>query len=216
MQPTPLDDVALYYKGARPEVADFVPAAARRILDVGCGAGVFGGVLRDERAAEVWGIEMNPDMEPHATARLDRILIGDCRELMPTLDAGSFDVVVFADVLEHLADPAETLRETARLLAPDGCVVASLPNLRYWEALAHVVWEGDFRYREEGIFDRTHLRFFTKKSIPRLFEDAGFGVVSLEGVNANYGRKLKLLNLLTGGRFEDSKYWQFVVVARVA
>lgn len=93
-------------------------------------------------------------------------------------------------------------------------MVASLPNLRYWEALAHIVWEGDFRYREEGIFDRTHLRFFTKKSIPRLFEEADFSVVSLQGVNANYGRKVKLLNLLTGNRFEDSKYWQFVVVAK--
>lgn len=166
---------------ARSEMRPYIPPQAQRVLDVGCHCGAFGAGLKQAGVAEVWGCEINPDSAATAASRLDRVVSGPfVAEAVP--DA-YFDAVVFNDVLEHMADPAAALRVARAKLRPGGVVVASLPNLRHIDNLLHIVRDKDFRYEAVGVRDTTHLRFFTLKSIPRLFEQAGYEVLRLDGIN---------------------------------
>lgn len=205
----------LYYEAERPEIMPFLPERVERHLDVGCAAGGFARAVRAARKCESWGIELHPEMAERARAGLDQVFTGDALTHMSKLPLGHFDLITFNDVLEHLAQPDLALAEAKRLLAPGGRVVASLPNIRYWPALMTIVKGGDFPWADEGIFDRTHLRFFTKLSAQRLFTAAGFAVERCEGIHFLEGRKLRLVNLLTRGKFEDCRWMQFVVVARL-
>ncbi|MBL8840728.1 MAG: glycosyltransferase [Planctomycetes bacterium] len=177
-----------YFQHDRPEVRALIPAGAKRVLDVGCGAGALGLALKLERAErlEVVGIELDAAAARRAGEELDHVLQGDAVQRMGELPSGRFDAVVFADLLEHLAAPEAALAQARRLLAPGGVVVASLPNVRHWSVVRQLL-EGDFRYEEAGILDRTHLRFFTKRSAERLLESAGFSVARASGVHWDDG-----------------------------
>ncbi|MBS1704930.1 MAG: methyltransferase domain-containing protein [Armatimonadetes bacterium] len=209
-----LEGIKPYYRNPRLEVAVRIPDGVRKILDVGCGAGAFGLFMKSDRGAEVWGIELMPEPAEFAKERLDKVFVGDCLELLPTLPAESFDLVTYNDVLEHLVSPDVAVRESARVLKPGGYLVTSLPNLRCWKPFMRVVKDGDFPQEDEGIFDRTHLRWFTKKSIPRLFEGSGLKIEVLDGLNERYARTLRILNILTRNKLSDMKYLQFLVIAQ--
>ena len=117
-------------------------------------------------------------------------------------------------MLEHLAWPDEALRQTHRLLKPGGVVVASLPNIRYLPALRDIALRREFRYTDEGIFDRTHLRFFTASTIPDWFERGGLKIDRMEGINPLTGWRFMWLNRLTLGWFDDCRWLQYAIVAR--
>jgi SAM-dependent methyltransferase len=120
----------------------------------------------------VVGIEQDPGYAARAAERLDRVVTADAADL-DGLDLGLFDCVVFADVLEHLIDPASTLRAAAARLGPDGRVVVSLPNVRYWETFWQLGRHGRWPRRSVGLFDRTHLRWFTLADAYDLLAEAG-------------------------------------------
>jgi SAM-dependent methyltransferase len=203
-----------YFAHSRIEMRPFVPVAAKRILDVGCGRGTFSSYFKETRGAEVWGVELVAEAARAAEAVLDRAF---CGEFGPRsgLPAGYFDAVICNDVLEHMLEPAEALRYARSLLTPGGAIVASLPNFLFWHNVREVVWKGDWRYRDEGILDRTHLRFFTRKSMLRLFEESGFKVEVCQGINPlRGGRTYQIVNALSGGRFADMRWQQFAIVAR--
>src|SRR3954469_17212980 len=120
------------YTGSRPDVTALVPPSARRILDVGCSDGSLGASLRGH-GAEVWGIEYDAGFASIAETRLDRVFQGDAVNVVPQLEAQDpFDVIVCADVLEHLAEPAAVLQSVRTLLSVDGCCIVSLPNVRFY------------------------------------------------------------------------------------
>ena len=169
-----------YFEHDRPEVRALVPETAQRILDVGCGGGLLGAALRSLRGAQVTGIELDPTAAVRARERLEDVRAGEAIESMAALPDASFDAVLFADLLEHLAEPQAALAQARRLLAPGGVVVASLPNVRHWSVVKQIL-AGDFRYEPAGILDRTHLRFFTRASALRLFAENGFTVVRATG-----------------------------------
>lgn len=211
------DDRSAYYGHPRREMEPFVPAAAERVLDVGCGAGAFAATLRAARAGrvlEIWGVELSPEAAARAGGSCDRVLIGDAVARLRELEVASFDCVVMNDVLEHLAEPAPLLREARRVLRPAGALVVSLPNVRYFFNVWGLAVHGHWDYVDEGILDRTHLRFFTRSSLGRLLEDEGFTVQRLQGINPTGSVKFKLVNLLTLGRWADMRWLQFACVAR--
>ena len=168
----------------RREMLAFVPAAAKRILDVGCGPGGFGAALRQEgRHREVWAVDADPEVAAKASTHYDRMLVGS----FPLALAGvaeRFDCIVFNDVLEHMVDPWSALRAARSLLARDGVVVASIPNVRNLRVVLDLVVRGRWTYVDIGILDRTHVRFFTASSIRSFFADCGFTVDRLRGINA--------------------------------
>jgi 2-polyprenyl-3-methyl-5-hydroxy-6-metoxy-1,4-benzoquinol methylase len=199
----------------RQNMVDFVPDAAKKIADIGCHTGAFGETLKSVRLVEVWGVEPNPEAAQKASRVLDTVLNANFDRDVALPD-GSFDALTFNDVLEHLQDPWEALRIAATKLRPGGCVIASIPNVRQIDNLLHILRDRDFRYETLGIRDRTHLRFFTAKSMARLFEESGYTVVKVVGINESWWSPSilrRLLFVIFGKYLDDTKYMQFAVVA---
>lgn len=207
---------SIYYAQPRPEMLPFVPETAKRVMELGCAEAAFAATVKQRTGAEVWGIEFNEQAAEHARSVIDRVLVGDAEEQIARLPDGYFDAIVCNDVLEHLVEPGATLQQLRQKLAPGGVVVASIPNIRFLPALSQVVFRKDFPQEDAGIFDRTHLRFFTRKSIVRLFETAGFTVRNMQGINAYRGPLGVLLTLITFGYFSDVFYTQYACVASPA
>jgi methionine biosynthesis protein MetW len=171
------------YENPRPEVQELVPTGARRILDLGCSSGALGAALKARQSAEVVGIEIDAGYAADAAARLDRVVRGDLDELeLDGYALGSFDCLIAADVLEHLRDPWSVLARAAALLEPGGTAVISVPNVRYWETFVQVGLRGTWPRRDEGIFDRSHLRWFTRGDAVALLEQGGLVVTDVSPV----------------------------------
>jgi 2-polyprenyl-3-methyl-5-hydroxy-6-metoxy-1,4-benzoquinol methylase len=206
----------MYYRQPRPEMLRFVPTTAQHVLDLGCAEGAFAAAVKERTGAEVWGVELNPQAAEHARAVVDRVLVGDADERIAELPDTYFDAIVCNDILEHLVNPGATLAHLRLKLKPGGVVVASIPNIRFAPALSKVVFRKDFPQDDERFFDRTHLRFFTRKSIVRLFETAGFTILRVKGINAHYGPLSVLLTFLSLGHFADGFYLQYACLASPA
>jgi SAM-dependent methyltransferase len=142
----------------------------RRVLDVGSGYGELAGEMQ-ARGHTVTAMDL---YEPRVPLR--EFIRADFSREIPLPAGRDFDVIVLADVLEHLPEPATILRALLRHLARDGALLVSLPNAVHWSVRAHVA-VGRFEYTPRGILDRGHLRFFTASSARRLFRDAGLEVV---------------------------------------
>jgi methionine biosynthesis protein MetW len=160
---------AAAYERARPEILEHVPRSATRVLDLGCATGTTGAALKERQPATVTGIEIEPDYAREAATRLDRVIRDDVETAAPE---GSFDALIAADVLEHLKDPWTALARYAALLEPGGTAVVSLPNVGHWSTYAHLA-RGSWPRRPEGIFDATHLRWFTLRDARELLLQAG-------------------------------------------
>ncbi|MCL2102597.1 MAG: glycosyltransferase [Syntrophorhabdaceae bacterium] len=170
-----------YYRHARRDVEAMIPEGASRILDIGCGEGVLGRVLLEKGAAEVVGIEADPAAAEVARKNLTRVFQGDVETMDFPFADGYFDCIVFADVLEHMRDPLSVLKKLKIVLSDSGVVVASIPNVRFINVIDQLA-KGRWEYYDCGIFDRNHLRFFTRMEMEILFSDAGF---ELEGISEN-------------------------------
>jgi len=131
-----------------------------RVLDVGCGPGWLAGELR-RRGHHVTAVDLVE--HPEIRRRSDRFVQADLDQGLPEEIQGSYDVVLAADVLEHVRDPERLLRQITDCLADDGVVLASVPNLSHWYPRGRIAL-GLFNYDQRGILDRTHLRFFTRRS----------------------------------------------------
>lgn len=205
-----------YFEWNRAELLPFIPAAPRKVLDVGCGTGAFSTLVKQQHNAEVWGVELNPDAAATARERLDKVFQAMFSPEL-NLPAAYFDVICFNDVLEHMPDPGSALRYARSLLAPDGRVTASLPNFRHFPNIWKLIVHKSARYENEGIMDRTHLRIFTKSSIAALFQEGGLEIERIEGINGHLvTRWFRILNALSLGSISDMRWLQFAVVARSA
>lgn len=149
-----------------------------RILDVGCSSGYLGAHLR-KRGHRVWGIEPSPQAAAAARAELDGVFSGTLDEYLQAHDdRGNFDVAIFADVLEHLTEPADILRQCARLLAKGGRAAVSVPNVTHG-AIRGMLLDGRWMYQDLGILDRTHLRFFSRDGFIDLLDESSYAIVEM-------------------------------------
>lgn len=199
----------------RREMLDFVPLSCQKILEVGCGDGSFASLLKKRDNVEVWGVEIHEQSANIAASRIDRVLCGDFENLMSELlPANYFDCIVFNDALEHFPYPDKLLIQVKDLLAIGGFIVTSLPNFRYVGNLWEIIIDKDFRYKSFGILDYTHFRFFTMKSIERMFCEAGFRVINCQGINKTNSIKVRLFNLMAFDFFSDIFFMQIATVAQ--
>ena len=205
-----------YYQGTRDELLEFMPQDAATVLEIGCANGNFGYRLKQRGAREVWGVEVVETAAQQARNILDRVLVGDIAQLIDQLPERYFDLVVCNDVLEHLVDPFTVLDRLKSKISPRGALVSSIPNVRFYHTLYALVAHKQWEYQESGILDRTHLRFFTVRSIRTMYERLGYEVVRHEGINPMPERPLayRLANLLLRGKIGDMQYTQFATVAR--
>ncbi|HQE83660.1 MAG TPA: glycosyltransferase [Candidatus Hydrogenedentes bacterium] len=206
-----------YYCSPRAELAVHVPRSAKRILDIGCGAGAFGRSLKERGAGEVIGIEIEERACAIAREALDGVLCGDIERMELPFEPEHFDCVTFGDVLEHLADPAKVLRRIAPFLAPGGLAIASIPNARFCQVV-QMLAEGRWKYEDAGILDRTHLRFFTAVEMQHLFQEAGYDVIQMAPLSMLQPAQLPrntdggiTLGRLTVGPLDDAEYQDFLV-----
>jgi 2-polyprenyl-3-methyl-5-hydroxy-6-metoxy-1,4-benzoquinol methylase len=202
----------LRYDEDRPEMVRLVPTSAQRILDVGCSTGRFGNSLKSRAPQiELHGIDPAPEASEYLGS-YDRITCGLYPDDLPA--ESQFDCVVFNDVLEHMVDPWDALRKTHDILAERSVVIASLPNVRHVSVLGPLTLHGRWAYRDTGILDRTHLRFFTRSSIAELFDQSGFDVRAIHPIRLRPSRgRLATANRLTTGRLTDFLAERFAVVA---
>lgn len=164
-----------YYQHVRVEILNLIPRSTRHFLDVGCGTGGLGAAVKASTGAVAHGIELVPDIAAIASERMDRVWACAVEDALPEVPNGFYDCIVAADVLEHLENPFSTLQNLHKKLSSDGVIVASIPNIQNWEVLSALI-EGSFEYASEGILDRTHLRFFTRRSVEELFWNAGLQI----------------------------------------
>lgn len=204
-----------YYGNPREDMLPFVPRGTRRMLDVGCGWGRFSGLAKERLGiAETWGIELNTEAAALAAERIDHVLNKDVFAALAELPKEHFDCVVFNDVLEHLVDPYKVLAAVQPHLAPRGELVASIPNVRYAGVVFDLAVRGNWTYADYGILDRTHLRFFTRASITAMLEEAGYEVISIEGITPPPSRLGRMVSSLLLPRWRDMRYMQFACRAR--
>lgn len=165
------------YSGGRPDVMRLVTGSPTRILDVGCGAGLLGRQLRDSFPhCDALGIEPDPDRASLARTYFPRVIQGsvdDPQTLETLASEPPFDLIICADVLEHLVDPASTLKKLARMLARNGQLITSLPNVRHLSTLVDLYFFGYWPQRDRGIHDRSHLHFYARPNIIELGRSAG-------------------------------------------
>lgn len=153
----------------------------KSVLEIGCASGVQSKVLAEQLGCKVTGIEIDAAAAEEARKFCDRVIVGNVEELdlVTAIGDKKYDVVIFADVLEHLKYPEHVLEKTKPFLADDGYVVASIPNIVH-ASVIYEMMKGRFDYRHFGLLDDTHIRFFTKKTIYHVFERAGFIIVNLD------------------------------------
>jgi SAM-dependent methyltransferase len=196
-----------YHSTMRLALLDLVigEPAPLRALDIGCGTGVTLQALKHRfPLCHTTGLEVQPAIAVLAQEAgcADRVLAGDV--LDPTevdFPEASFDLILVSHVLEHFAEPGSVLKRVQRWLAPGGQVLVALPNVRHASVIYELLLRADFEYKSAGILDRTHLRFFTRKSALRFLIAEGWRVEACEGEID--GPKSLLLNRLTCGLARD-------------
>ncbi|MER6941699.1 class I SAM-dependent methyltransferase, partial [Nocardioides sp. NPDC000441] len=159
--------------------------SGKRVLDVGCWTGEIGRILT-ERGCTVTGIEIDLEAASLAEKVLERVVVADldATPLTEIVEPGSFDVVIFADVLEHLVDPRAALEQARDLLAPGGQVVISIPNVTHGSVRLALL-QGRWQTTDTGLLDRTHIKFYSREGLLQLFTEAGYAVEDLRGTTAD-------------------------------
>ncbi len=206
-----------YYRHLRGNITDHIRKGPHRVLDVGCGAGVFGELLRKNGYAErVVGIEIDRQAADEAATRLTKVICADINRtgintLLATENDGPFDYIICADVLEHLIDPWQAMAQLVTHLSPDGRLIASIPNVRHWSVWLPLLLKGHWEYKDAGIMDQTHLRFFTRKTMRELFTGAGLEIVAGRPL---IGGKWRLVDRYSMHLLRDFVAVQWVLVGK--
>lgn len=167
-----------YFSNIRHDLISLIPKnfKADKVLEIGCGSGETLNYLQSNGIANnVTGIDIVKIRESHQS-NLDRFIAGNIENINLDFSKNSFDLILCGDVLEHLINPWEALKRLKPFLKDDGYLIASIPNIRFYKVLYKVFISGDFKYENEGILDKTHLRFFCYKNIIDLFNSSGYKI----------------------------------------
>lgn len=215
MTHAPAPDEAEYYSHVRTDILPLLSGPYAQVLELGCGRGHTLAHLKQKGlAGRTVGCELSAEAGEAARSRVDEVVVTDLEDQAPLFPDGRFDLLLCLDVLEHLRDPWLQLQRFCRWVRPGGVVIGSLPNVRYfavvWDLLVRARWE----YVDAGILDRTHLRFFTRRSTIALFDQARLAVEQI--LPALHRRREIWLNKLTFGGLEGLLAQQYLIRGRKA
>ncbi|MEX0298323.1 MAG: class I SAM-dependent methyltransferase [Kordiimonas sp.] len=215
-----------YYSNINAELLD-ICQSANRVIEFGCGAGRFLEAYKSiNPQSECIGFELFESAAKEAQERCDKVITGNAEQDFKDLNLygpEAFDLIIYGDVLEHFLNPWQTLQQHLTYLKPGGTVCACIPNASHWSIIFELV-NGTFNYKDSGLLDRTHLRFFTKATIIELFQTAGLELEylaprSFQTKNTANGlatlAKLfdKPLDQISKNRIEDWSTFQYLVRA---
>jgi len=201
-----------YFSNTRTDIEPAIPSYSESVLEIGCGTGATLAWLKTSGHCKfTTGIELVAQQAESATKVVDHVIQGG----IETIDLASwterFDLILCLDVLEHLDDPWEIIEKLSRLLKPGGRLVASIPNIRHISVLVPLLFQGKWTYSERGILDKTHLRFFTKKSAIHLVTCSGLTMAYIQGLGLQNKSISSMLNKLTIGMFQDFLAAQYLI-----
>ena len=203
-----------YFANQRHEMLEFLPSTAKKILDVGCGEANFASLVAKHTQGEVWGIELDIQSSEIAQKKLHKVFCGTAEDHLKNLPDHYFDAIYFNDVLEHLIDPYSLLKNILPKLSTQGVVIASIPHVRYFRVLTQLIFKREWKYEDTGVLDKTHLRFFTKKSMIRMFQENGYLVQKSKPINKTKSLRPIYLHLLTLGLLgSEISFPQYMLLA---
>jgi SAM-dependent methyltransferase len=199
-----------YYEGYRKDILPLLPRHSGRVLEVGCGTGNTLVYLKDNDYCD-WtcGIELFPEAATIAKDRVDLFFQGNIETFDLPIEPNSLDVILCLDVLEHLVNPEAVIQKLHQYLAPNGMIVASIPNVRHYTVLIPLLFQNKWEYKESGILDKTHLKFFVKKTAIGLMESSGLKLSSM--IQSIPFKKSIIANTVTLGIFKSFLTWQYLI-----
>lgn len=192
----------------------FLPPVIKRSIEFGCGFGNFSAYIKSSYNAETWGVDFSQDAVNESKKVLDNVINAEAFAAMDVLPLDYFDCIICNDFLEHLECPEIFFSLIRKHLTQEACIVASVPNVRYWNNVIHFLVEKDWKYTDQGILDNTHLRFFTEKSLTRFINENRMVIEVMKGINKKKSGKLEILNIMTLGLIRDMRFLQFGFRAR--
>ena len=193
------------------KITEFVESG-KKVLDVGCAYGNLAEVM-SANTCEVVGVEISPKAGKSAQKYCKEVFIGDVESIELSSDyINYFDYIIFADILEHLKNPLKVLEKFKKYLKDDGCVVISLPNITNWRMRLKILF-GNFEYKDTGVLDNSHIRFFNEKSAKKLLYESGYEIIKfdLTGLESPIGTKIiHKIGTLRPNLFA----YQFLIIAK--
>jgi 2-polyprenyl-3-methyl-5-hydroxy-6-metoxy-1,4-benzoquinol methylase len=191
-----------YFSGARHDFVRRLPRdPSASILEIGCGSGATGALaLSQGRCGRYVGVELFETAAEEARKVLSEVVTGNVETLAFDWQPATFDALILSEVLEHLIEPGRVVKELARFVRPGGTVMASSPNISHWRVIRELT-AGRFNLTDRGVFDRTHMRWFTPSTFAEIFDQAGFRVDWIGPVTP-FSQRTELLSRLSGGRFD--------------
>jgi len=183
-----------YYQSNRNDMLKYIPPDTKTSLEFGCGCFVFSALVKYKFDAETWAVEINEEAAYEAKKVLDKVINSDAAKSLDDIPDEYFDCIILFDILEHLLDPSALLCALKNKLSDKGIIIASIPNIRYYRTFVELVLHGNWDYKDHGILDRTHLRFFTYKSIVKMLKLLNFEILVMEGIHPTSSRTFKILN----------------------
>ncbi len=204
-----------YYELFRAEIFNLVPKSTKKFLDIGCGFGSLGAQVKEAYGSNTLGIEFNSDADTYLSRRLDKHFIADIETFDFSKLDSDFDCIVLADILEHLVDPWVTLSRVKSHLAASGIMIISIPNIRNLNVIGALIMKGEWSYQDSGILDRTHLRFFTRKSMISMFNNLNLEIVKQTKNLDRYKFPRNLLSFIPNLIVQDLRVSQFIFVLKL-
>jgi len=177
-----------YHDGIRNELVDLLPKNYSTVLEIGCGEGGFRSCVKQD--CEYWGVDPSESATEISRKKLHTVFTGTFNDVINDLPNHYFDLIICNDVIEHMSDHNEFLRLIKLKMAKKSYLIGCIPNIRYFRNLIRLIIYKDWKYKDSGILDYTHLRFFTQKSLHRTLIDNQFTIDSFSGTN-----KVKLKRL---------------------
>ena len=205
-----------YYSNIRWDIIDLIPDGPHKVLEVGCGTGSTLVKLKEiHKAQEIYGFELNEEMVQEHIQDINKVIIGDIEQLDPPFLENFFDYIIFGDVLEHLVEPEKILKKYMTYLKTEGIIIASIPNIKNYSVLTRLIFQDRFEYKEAGILDRSHLRFFTKREIVNMFDRSGMHIV---GMKSNLSYPMNNIDKMLNGSISNHKIpgYSFFTVQYIA
>ncbi len=202
----------------RNDLIALMPEKVSTVLEVGCGIGKTGKAIVQRKNANVVGIDISEEAIAYANQLncYQKLLVCNLDEspVPQEIEQERFDCILYPDVLEHLKYPWKLLESHVHLLNDNGCMLASIPNIRHYSTIYHLLLKGEWSYQDMGIMDRSHLRFFTKKTIIDLFDKDSLQLTFIKPRCLSGSKLVRTLNKLLFNCLEDFLTTQYLICVK--